>query len=407
MPYCLTLLLALNLSVKSYSALVVFLGTLNEHGQISDLETLLLLTLQGRIPDSDALNLQKLSQLQTNGHGIMASSRIFIKGLPPTISEDEFKKHFSVKHDITDAKLIPHRRIGYIGYKTPEDAAKAVKYFNKSFIRLSKIGVEIARPVSHLAFLLAFANGLQITDSTLPVSRKLQREQAREAAIVNRKQRLEETPPTKLNDGQKRKRSDVDESDHKLKEFLEVMQPASKAKSWITQDENDAEPPTKIQAIEIPHAESDKEYEEVPKNHKSKTPPRLGDTPPVTDVAPLEAEENVGNSNAPDATDDDWLRSRSSRLLDLIDPGAIAAEQVRAHSPNIPVVESTTNISKKYFKSPAAEKTPEMEEEQPDQVIEAIKSNGRLFVRNLPYTATEQDLREHFQRYGLLEEVCF
>lgn len=77
----------------------------------------------------------------------MASSRIFIKGLPPTISEEEFKKHFSSKQDITDAKLITHRRIGYVGYKTPEDASKAIKYFNKSFIRMSKIGVEIARPV--------------------------------------------------------------------------------------------------------------------------------------------------------------------------------------------------------------------------------------------------------------------
>jgi RNA recognition motif-containing protein len=81
---------------------------------------------------------------------IMASSRIFIKGLPPTISEDDFKKHFSTKSEITDAKLIPHRRIGYVGYKTPEDAEKAVKYFNRSFIRMSKIGVELARPVSGL-----------------------------------------------------------------------------------------------------------------------------------------------------------------------------------------------------------------------------------------------------------------
>jgi multiple RNA-binding domain-containing protein 1 len=77
----------------------------------------------------------------------MASSRIFVKGLPPLISEDEFKRHFSAKTSITDAKLIPHRRIGYVGYKSPEDAEKAVKYFNRSFIRLSKIGVEIARPV--------------------------------------------------------------------------------------------------------------------------------------------------------------------------------------------------------------------------------------------------------------------
>ena len=77
----------------------------------------------------------------------MASSRIFIKGLPPTISEDDFKKHFSAKFQVTDAKLIPHRRIGYVGYRSPEDAAAAVKYFNKSFIRMSRIGVEVARPV--------------------------------------------------------------------------------------------------------------------------------------------------------------------------------------------------------------------------------------------------------------------
>jgi multiple RNA-binding domain-containing protein 1 len=77
----------------------------------------------------------------------MESSRIFIKGLPPTISEDEFKKHFGAKLEITDAKLLSQRRIGYVGYKTPEDAAQAVKYFNRSFIRMSKMSVEIARPV--------------------------------------------------------------------------------------------------------------------------------------------------------------------------------------------------------------------------------------------------------------------
>lgn len=75
------------------------------------------------------------------------SSRIFIKGLPPTISEEEFKNHFSTKYETTDAKLIAHRRIGYVGFKTPEDASKAVKYFNRTFIRMSKIGVELARPV--------------------------------------------------------------------------------------------------------------------------------------------------------------------------------------------------------------------------------------------------------------------
>lgn len=78
----------------------------------------------------------------------MASSRIFVRGLPPTFTEDEFRKHFSKQQSVTDAKLFPHRRIGYVGYRTADDAAKAVKYFNKSFIRMSRIAVELARPVS-------------------------------------------------------------------------------------------------------------------------------------------------------------------------------------------------------------------------------------------------------------------
>lgn len=78
----------------------------------------------------------------------MDSSRIFIKGLPPKITEAELRKHFSAKDRvITDVKLIPNRRIAFIGYKTPLVASRAIKYFNKSYIRMSRIFVEPARPV--------------------------------------------------------------------------------------------------------------------------------------------------------------------------------------------------------------------------------------------------------------------
>lgn len=75
------------------------------------------------------------------------SSRIFIKNLPPTLSEDDFRKHFAQVAPTTDVKLIPRRRIGFVGYGSGEEAAKAVKYFNKSFIRMSKISVELAKSV--------------------------------------------------------------------------------------------------------------------------------------------------------------------------------------------------------------------------------------------------------------------
>ncbi|KAK5678701.1 Multiple RNA-binding domain-containing protein 1 [Elasticomyces elasticus] len=56
------------------------------------------------------------------------SSRIFVKGLPPTFTEAQFRQHFARDGAVTDAKIFQSRRIGYIGYKTHEDAQKAVKY---------------------------------------------------------------------------------------------------------------------------------------------------------------------------------------------------------------------------------------------------------------------------------------
>lgn len=81
---------------------------------------------------------------------IMDSSRIFIRGLPPNLTAEEFKRHFSKQTEITDAKFIPHRRIGYVGFRSHEDAAKAVKYHHKTFIRMSRIAVELARSVRDL-----------------------------------------------------------------------------------------------------------------------------------------------------------------------------------------------------------------------------------------------------------------
>ena len=102
----------------------------------------------------------------------IASSRIFIKGLPPTFTDAEFRKHFAHKREITDAKIFPNRRIGYVGYRTPDDAQKAVKYFNKTFIRMSRIGVELARPIQDAKSVKQSASApVSYTHLTLPTKR--------------------------------------------------------------------------------------------------------------------------------------------------------------------------------------------------------------------------------------------
>ncbi|EHK96194.1 putative Multiple RNA-binding domain-containing protein 1 [Glarea lozoyensis 74030] len=264
---------------------------------------------------------------------------------------------------------------------------------------MSKIGVELARPIS---------------DQTLPVSRKAQREQEREHAATRRKE-YESLKKSELNTASKRKRDDVDEADPKLKEFLEVMQPASKAKTWASPvgEEDMEQPPTKIQAIEAPDAESEDDYEMVPKRQRKNSPPAPSPTIPVeviTDVPAVPATIEAPSREVPlTATDDDWLRSRTNRLLDLVDPDTI--QEAQGGNQAQPQVVSVVELAEKT-PAPEVEASPEQtvvpleeEPEKPDPVLEEIAKNGRLFVRNLPYTATEDDLRNHFEPFGPLEEI--
>lgn len=71
-----------------------------------------------------------------------------MSGLPPTLSNDDLCKHFSSRFQVTDAQVVPKRRIGFVGFRDHALAKSAADYFNKTYIRMSKIAVELARPVS-------------------------------------------------------------------------------------------------------------------------------------------------------------------------------------------------------------------------------------------------------------------
>ncbi|KAF2206089.1 RNA-binding domain-containing protein [Delitschia confertaspora ATCC 74209] len=335
----------------------------------------------------------------------MESSRIFVRGLPPKFTDDEFRKHFS-RFPVTDAKFFPQRRIGYVGYKSPEDAASAVKYFNKTFIRMSKIFVEIARPIS---------------DENLPKSRRDQKNQR------NAHQTDDYIPPPKENLLKRKRPENETEQDPKLKEFLDVMQPPSKLKSWANEETQPtqgvavaAEP---MEGVVVAEDESDDEYQDIikkPRTSKNDSTTSVT-TKPEDDVTEPEVKEGQMGpqdgqiSSIPKSreleggavTDDDWLRSRTNRVLDLEeDGGGISLLNRNATKPNI------TEPAPQNVESESAVDTsekPEIQETEPsreDVSVEAqIRKTGRLYLRNLSYGVTEDDLRQHFSKVGSLDEV--
>ncbi|CAN9467016.1 unnamed protein product [Alternaria alternata] len=339
----------------------------------------------------------------------MESSRIFVRGLPPKFSEDDVRRHFgSLKLPVTDVKYFPHRRIGYVGYKTPEDAAKAVKYFNKTFIKLTKIYAEIARPIA---------------DKELPKSR--------------RQQKLEKSAPTsdeyrpqRQENDLKRKREEA-EQDPKLKEFLEVYQPPSKTSIWANGDTqlNDtsvAPADEAVPEVAVPEDESDDEYQVISKKPKiAEEPAAVAANPQPTAAEASATELQVEVADGGDAMEDvqgapaveqgpvsdaDWLRSRTNRVLELVEDDEAPSNATVATVPQ----ETAPQTHVTAASSPGVvEAQPELQpqaEELPDNAAapdeeDKIRETGRLYLRNLHYEVTEDEIKEQFSKHGALEEV--
>ncbi|KAI1127456.1 MRD1-like protein [Nemania abortiva] len=350
----------------------------------------------------------------------MESSRIFVRGLPPTINEAELRKHFSAKGHVSDIKCFPQRRIGYVGFKTPEEAAEAVKYFNRSFIRMSRINVELAKPIADISLSRnGYSNGHPAKGSKPKSAQQL---------VPS-----EEQPDTNV---KKRKRETLNESDPKLQEFLNVMQASKISANKLHGHEDDpvVEPPTKKVAA-IDEAESGDEYQSMPaqprKRIATSPPPIITESPMKPQVIPIikppvnaspstneTDEEPVTQVNITQSVhmgdDDDWLRNRTNRLLDLADEDDMIPARPQPTAPSATgdqelepaAADDVNTIKENDMAIEENQQSPMQEADSHDTAtLDAIRRTARIFCRNLPYDATTEDLRAHFERFGEVEEV--
>ena len=372
------------------------------------------------------------------------SSRVFVKNLPPNITEDQMRKHFSGggRH-ITDLKLIARRRIAFVGYRSPEEATASVRYFNRTFIRMSKLSVEMAKAIS---------------DPSLFAAQKMQRLHELHAPAAEATQPAPAAAAETETAAKKRKREELDAaSNPKLREYLEVMKPQTKGGLSSTADVLSGggavdvdNGDVQMAVIDDAGAESeDEEYQSIAtKKAKLSSDEEVGPAKqadvPVTRVAAITATsiEEAAVAEAPavrllqpqpkadaGATDDDWLRSRTNRLLDLLDPSELAPSSAPiaaapAAAPAVKVVDASKDDAGDSAKGDSDDAknndaddndntTPSVAVPTPEAAVPAaplsvedqIRKTSRLFVRNLPYDATEAHIRDYFAAFGAVEEV--
>jgi multiple RNA-binding domain-containing protein 1 len=127
---------------------------------------------------------------------------------------------------------------------------------------------------------------------------------------------------------------------------------------------------------------------------------------------PASAEDEP--SEQPAVSDLDWLRSRTSRTLGLQSDSEESDNEKSAESESederqsTPVSsdDETEEPSNKEISSPAeVAATTEPDAPTVSAAEAKIIKTGRLFVRNLVYGITEEDLRNVFSPHGQIEEV--
>lgn len=197
-----------------------------------------------------------------------------------------------------------------------------------------------------------------------------------------------------------------------------MLQRPSKSKTWAN-DDDALKPAADNPPADTQDAEPEDPVEEPSsaQRKKAKVDEPVADSKPepmVIDGTGKEDNPEPTEQNPPDpqpqepVSDADWLRSKTSRLLGLLDEEEQAEFDAKAQQK---ADEQKADASKEAEAEP--DQTPvsrNTEDKGTDEIevdvnINLIRSSARLFVRNLPYDAKEADLESFFAPFGKIEEV--
>ncbi|KAJ2342020.1 Multiple RNA-binding domain-containing protein 1, partial [Coemansia sp. RSA 2671] len=321
------------------------------------------------------------------------SSRIVVKNLPKHITEERFRGHFSGRGEVTDAKLMytergQFRRFGFVGYRSEDEALAAQQYFNNSFIDTSKVSVEIAKPFGDASLPRAWSVYTKGTTLYNQVHGVDNRQEKRESTVVEKKGKSQKAIRTLyeelLADNQ---------DDPRFKEFLQVMAPRANNKTWTNDDYSEWHT-TEQAAVNSAVAARREQLE-------SKATPKAAKSASKKPAASAANEEPAeGQDGGSGLSDMEWLRKHMSAKADIDDmDDADMGDEGEEQAPSGAAADGTLQDSSEAVSTKTDLAVAVA------SIVSQIQDTGRLFIRNLPYLATEEDLRAAFEKFGPLSEV--
>ena len=360
------------------------------------------------------------------------STRLIVKGLPKHCDDKRLRSHFeALSDDVTDVRVMRTREgksrcFGFVGFRDAEAAAIARKATERSYIDTSRISVEPAKRVG---------------DEEL--ARPWSRHSKGSSAYLH--SHPEESASTKADGGAKaKKRGKLDDpiaarvhSDPKLAEFLELMAPKSKQKQLWSNDLTGGVPEPSRQRTapagskraaagkgtdeegseEEEEDENDSEYDELPAASR-KGGATVGDEgdgeeeeedeDDDEEEEEEEEEATVASKASREMSDLDYLQSKKRKWLDDEDDEEGEEEEGEEEEEEEEEEEGEEEEETDWGGAAAVSDTRDGTDAASGTAAEAaadLGEHGRLFVRNLPFSVTEDELRGVFERFGEVAEV--
>lgn len=293
-------------------------------------------------------------------------SRICIKNLSKSATEKQLQELFGQKGEVTDIKVLKMkggqvRRMAFVGYRTEAQAQEAQRYFHNTFMGMSRIAVEIAKKYEKRV------DAPHVVESNQTVAfgdDEATREPS--ATMATGSPSVLKTSKSEGIIGKKKA------------EFIALMRNRSNTSRW-TNDDGQA-------SILDPDLSSDEHASDIDDDDDDVNYKLVTD-----EGAAASTQDGDGSEHARPLSDMDYLRSK-----------------VRRHSSS----QSDSEADEEHDEHDANNKevSGAADEEKDSQPYRIIPEEGpmeeettRLFVKNLPFSCSEEEFRWLLEPFGPVE----
>jgi RNA recognition motif-containing protein len=354
-----------------------------------------------------------------------SSTRICVKNVPKHVDERRLRQHFGTTGQVTDARILrtkdgQSRKMAFVGFKTPAEAQAAVAYFGGTFLDTSRLVVEVAKPRGDDSLARpwskhsAGSSRFQKAQAQAQGAGKRPRPEATggkgSKGIKPRlKDHMEVVPDGEgegeggegevaAGQGQKKRRVDKEE-------FLAAMRPRSTTKFWAN-DDAPLPAPARTAPTEPASSSSDDDDDDG------------DDDDDDGDAMDEEGEGEAAPGSAGGMSDLAYLRSKVKKGLEEEveaedDDDDDEEKEEGGSGPEGDDDDDAEEEEGEKGKKPAARPRPPKATPKGQGVAQGEgpadaasegegegEDSGRLFLRNLPFSASEEDVLEELGRFG-------